>query len=627
MRFYWRRWKAWRLLTQRIAKACYATSDRCKSQVLFLGYLKHALYQSKLRCLWMEWRQQAFFQRLLVQARGVYVRNLLGACLAAFRQHADEMINARERKRENNRIQERVASLIMRQDDAMDHVAASEHTQNGTSLMATEPDSLSAVISDPTYQKQKTEKTKHPYMMVLRGQNKFKEKCDAMLKAWNSKLGDEQRSAIKKCRSDLKTWVSSQEGKELLEKQFKIITRDFYKPPLSVADVREQTLRSPALIGLSIMDGTVTSQLGITTEEFLRDLASIAVEIENRGLCISAKRFQDHWRHNKLTVIDAGPIFSELGFMHGASRMLPLAVMEEKTNATYNVMGPEGFKWKQYVSPASNVLLYHNVKTGEKIFDHTMDAKKLREIAEDAIYAKEEFRVRSIYFDRKRRAKERVLMDFAASFAQRSWRARATARKMIWIINTARQQKRRRAEEKIAEFVQTSFYKFAAMRKTGEILFVRYEKRKGADDRHSVVYFDHLTGKSSSSKPWVLRVLTKYLIGKEKYSLDDPIMKVELGERKDESTRSDGSTFIPDDLGVCAECMRCLPRFHCQACASKMCSKCFRQRHLPLLMESQHHAFEVIEDRLCTACMKNRALHMSINNGLCNSCLNRLTKR
>jgi hypothetical protein len=51
------------------------------------------------------------------------------------------------------------------------------------------------------------------------------------------------------------------------------------------------------------------------------------------------------------------------------------------------VLGVAGSPWKMYVDPAQDVVCYHNMATGERVFEYDMTDKKLMDITHSNIYA------------------------------------------------------------------------------------------------------------------------------------------------------------------------------------------------------------------------------------------------
>jgi len=428
-------------------------------------------------------------------------------------------------------------------------------------------------------------------------------------------------------------WMNNKkdkEAKEKLLKAFKNLKRDFYQPPTIENKRREELLNNEAMIALSIIDGKMFDRgvLGeelfetfdesgdgfITYEEFRNSVHNLDIDIEHSWLRSIVKR---------IDVEGDGYISVE-----------ELSSAMEKT---YEFHGVQGSPWKMYVNIAQQILQYHNVITGQQVFEHNMTDKILKQIVRDNIIADTLVNERKRILRKKRKDWELRNQHWAARKMQRMYYrhvAHIEISKHRWKLQQAELAIMRRKERKVALMWQTAFRRKVAKRRAWNRVQLHYEKKVDVENGGKLYYYNHLTGDRTWEKPGLFFL---FLGMDEHVDLDEPL-PWSLQYREDgcmywfnrltrEVIEGDMYGNVPDKPSGYPLCLNCnmeLAWKSCKQCQFDYCFQCYRMSHN--FLGADKHTWTMVEPSICSLCHKNIAAKNAKGKDFCKTCFERLDK-
>lgn len=218
---------------------------------------------------------------------------------------------------------------------------------------------------------------------------------------------------------------------ELFMKAFKLLERDFYQAPdpTDQANImREKMLSSGANICIAIID-SILFQKQILIDDFVEKVIEYLEPISTDNISATTgntiptgghyhkhknsriEKDQSGEQSQQLTFQKLCEIIESFDIEIYPSTIRPLydelMVVPDVKNDTsptqlhknivrnlkqcihnsFQYLGPQGSKWKKYINPIHEIMMYHNIITGKKVYDYEMKTNILKEICRENIRA------------------------------------------------------------------------------------------------------------------------------------------------------------------------------------------------------------------------------------------------
>lgn len=233
-----------------------------------------------------------------------------------------------------------------------------------------------------------------------------------------------------------RAWLDSSSSKSHVSKAFKRIKREFFHPPTPRSMDREAKLKSLTSIVLIKMEAVLFQQ-GIVMEHFVRQYDG-----DSSGF-LSHNEFKSLLRDLPISLSpeQVRVVIKSLDVDNDG--YLGLEELEEALHEVHLYNGVSASPWRMYIDPAQDVMCYHNLASGELVFEHHMHDAKLMEITRSNFVA--EAQLEAINHIRRERAMAwtRVKEDYASvvmARMYRSFKSKKEQGRLMWKIQ-ARQQR------------------------------------------------------------------------------------------------------------------------------------------------------------------------------------------
>lgn len=422
------------------------------------------------------------------------------------------------------------------------------------------------------------------------------------------------------------------DAKDRILKQLTDTKREFYEPPSIDNKEREAFLCDPGNIALAQIDsrlfalGLLPKQLFerfhhseggyITWEEFKVGIDSFNIDIDRnaiRAILRAIDPFNDGYLDNKK--------------------------IEDRLKLTYKYMGVPGSAWKMYVSPEHQIMTYNNVLTGETIYEHNMNDKKMLVIVKANMLAQALFLERSHLLVEKRKDLRIRKEHHAAKKLQGlywRWKARCEMEKERWKLQQHMLAIERKDQKRVALMWQTAFRKHLAKKRAWFRVQLHIEKKVDVHNGNRMYYYNHLTGDISWEPP---HCLFMFIGLKVKRDVEDPhpwsLQYDENGSmywyncvsgEKILSGYFGEPPMKPSGYPICLNCNIELAFKKCKQCDFEYCFQCFRASHNYVGADS--HTWTKVKPLECEMCMHDLAAFrsgpMGKEKNFCKECFLRL---
>lgn len=204
-----------------------------------------------------------------------------------------------------------------------------------------------------------------------------------------------ERHYIEEQHNAMLAWLDSSSSKSHLSKAFKRIKREFFYPPTPRSMNREAKLKSLTSIVLIKMEA-VLFQEGIVMEHLVRQYDG------NSNGFLSHDEFKSllgdlplNLSPEQIRVVIASLDVDNDGY-------LGLGELDKALHEVHLFNGVSASPWRMYIDPAQDVMCYHNLASGEVVFEHHMHNNKLIEITRSNFIA--EAKLEAINHLRRERA-------------------------------------------------------------------------------------------------------------------------------------------------------------------------------------------------------------------------------
>ena len=433
-----------------------------------------------------------------------------------------------------------------------------------------------------------------------------------------------KRKSYQKFLSDKK----DKDAKDRILKAMVDTKEEFFQPPTLENKVREAFLCEPGNIALALIDsrlfekGLLPKQLFerfhhteggyITWEEF-----KIGVESFNLGI----------------TANDIKAILRAIDPENDG--YLDNKVVEDRLKLTYKYMGVPGSPWKMYVSPEHQIMSYNNVLTGEAVYEHNMNDKKMLAIVKENMLSRALYNERSHLLVEKRKDLQIRKDHLHAKKVQGlywRWKAACEMEKERWKLQQHMLSIMRKDEKRVALMWQTSFRKHMAKKRAWFRVQLHMEKKVDVHNGNRLYYLNHLTGDISWEPP---RILFMFLGLKVKRDVEDPhpwsLQYDEKGAlywyncvsgEKNLSGYFGEPPAKPSGYPLCLNCNIELAIKKCKQCDFEYCFQCFRASHN--YVGADKHTYTRVQPIECEMCSKSLAAFRCKDKNFCKECFVRL---
>ena len=179
---------------------------------------------------------------------------------------------------------------------------------------------------------------------------RFERKKQDFHSALKLKWGNEEKARVEKVVNKTNLWLKSQQGKDSVQKYIKKIEREIKVPSV--------TSTEPSSIALSILDSKL-GQIGLLAEVFFDELEGITADNTT-----TRQLFEKHLQKYKCDldpkcirdIFDGG-----LGTNDLNNNVASIDALKDALKETTNWIGVEGSRWKKYIHPLHQMIVFHNV--------------------------------------------------------------------------------------------------------------------------------------------------------------------------------------------------------------------------------------------------------------------------
>jgi len=438
------------------------------------------------------------------------------------------------------------------------------------------------------------------------------------------------------CRGRVGRWLASKEAdaKERIASSFVKLKRDFFMPPTLETVHREEVLASLAYITLARIDSKLFSKGLLGRELFEKLDTSGDGYIDFEEMCAGIESMDLDLDHSTIrslfNSIDGGDGFVSIEELHAA------------LDITYEFMGVKGSPWKMYVSPAHQILVFHNVVEDRVVFEHDMTDKLLREIVKANILAEKEFAERDLILETKRQDLVERYQHYAArslQFFYWKWTALRDMRIERWKMEQHTLSAARKDDKKYALMWQSAWRVRQAKKACWFTVQLHYQKMVDVSEDGKMYYFNHLTGDRTWTKPKIFFMFLKW----RGYNtdLDEPhpwsieytpegrqiwVDRIdgEVIEGSDDGFGTEIPPKKPPGYPICENCNLELAWRDCKQCDFSYCFQCFRISHN--YVGAEKHTWTIVKPHQCELCTKSVAAKTAKGKKFCIGCFTRLEK-
>jgi hypothetical protein len=314
-----------------------------------------------------------------------------------------------------------------------------------------------------------------------------------------------------------------------------------------------------------------------------------------------------------------------------------LPELEAAMKVMHSVNGVEGSPWKIYVDPAQDVIVYHNFRTREKIFEHNMTDKILMEIVMSNFVARDEVSALDKAKQDRKADLEARMQDYAVRVLQRMyvlWKHRQVRQQKQWKIEASKLTKERKDAKLSALYIQRIRRATLWRQKLWLLLQLVWEKRHDSASA-KWYYTNHQDGEVRWESPKLLNTYHP-----PKVLEDPPEWSVEAA--------TDGRQYFynwktgehrwgkPPGVPRCCNCYSNIAARRSltgETAGQPFCFACFREHHIVYVDRSGKAGkleWSVVEPTMCNQCKKLPAGFIDITaeprRPLCGTCKDRLEK-
>ena len=410
-------WKKYCTVIHKVRRACAATDMNHKRIDAGLGHLRLLYRQYQKRVYFQIWFFRVYMEQCWEKACCFYKDLIMKRSFQALRQYAQQSINEWKREQDAQKQQKWLQQVFEEVDT---HILQMKQQQ----IQQQEQKENEKILEESYIQHMVQQrnlaqtKAKDRYIREVQAEAR-KGRVDlqrlALLSSFEEEWDQKFHRMEQESHARVNKWLHQPASKEILQKELKILERDFFMPPSIETLEREQILSSLANICLSMMDGQLFHK-GWLMDDFVDKLKAWngshhhhhhhhqfpSSNIELQDLCYITESFGiqieksmlrslyieiTNQKHNNNDSKQAN-IENENYDSSSFCRVVDIEKLQRFINHSFQYNGVQGSPWKKYISPAHDIMLFHNVISNVQIMDYEMNSKILIDIVNANIRAK-----------------------------------------------------------------------------------------------------------------------------------------------------------------------------------------------------------------------------------------------
>mmetsp|Transcript_51985 Transcript_51985/g.62532 ORF Transcript_51985/g.62532 Transcript_51985/m.62532 type:complete len:784 (-) Transcript_51985:69-2420(-) len=471
MRVRFRGWRKVARVERRVWNATLAQSKMYKSIGAGLGVLRRVWWRAWRRKCLRKWQDDVEFEILEELAGAWRVEQVKKGVMRYLRRHAVEEITMRRKEGEAEERQRLVEKMMQEMHLEMERLEQEQRLEEQRRFDKERREVEHAKRMEEQRRRADLQARDRHILEIqeLERKKRIKKERAVIMTAWEEKWRDKKVEMERSCYRRADEWLSSNAAKEVLLKQFKDLERDFYMAPSVENRERERMLKSNANICLAVLDGKLFDKGIDVKRDFLHLLKQQTLQqhyqqSDHDEHCIlSYNHFIKVLHHLKISL--------EPSFLRGLynelhekkqdnntcrtddgddAAVLPLHKIASRIKTTYQYNGPKGTPWKKYISPAHEIMMFHNVVTDERILESDMTKKKMKDIVRETARVGFLLRDRRQFWQEREKDCQLIQMEMAATVLQKMfwvWKGRKERGKMAWKLDLRNFRRQRRFKD------------------------------------------------------------------------------------------------------------------------------------------------------------------------------------
>jgi len=354
------RWLRFVGVQKKIRKSCYALSDEFKGISAGFGYLRSIWCKIKARLYFNLWHFETSFQHKYESACHWHRQQRLRFVFTSLKEFVKRECSKRTREHLASEQQNWLIQLI---SEVNANVAQLKEENREAHQEANTPKEMMHSKKKALERRKAFAMPTEKQLLAIQQQQRKERiaiEMSNLVSNWEDKWKRLSMVRNAECISRTIKWMNSPDSNSVLHKMLKELQRDFFAPPSVPNRRRENQLNSSTLMYLSILDGNL-AYAGTIPDEFFEMLHK---RYSKRG-AISKNSFKDalnalgvDFHESRITELFDGLCENELS-KNGT--VIQLEELRKQLLCSYEFHGVRGSPWKQYISPAHQIMLLHNV--------------------------------------------------------------------------------------------------------------------------------------------------------------------------------------------------------------------------------------------------------------------------
>jgi len=437
---YFHQWMKYIIVTRRISFACKYTSREFKRMNHGFGLLRVLCQQANLRLYFATWSCITHMERKMEEARQFSEMKQIKRSFILFKETSK--VNIKERRNEKKAADQQ--NWLLRQLNEIELYALRQKLEiEEEKNLGEQRKQHETLYSDNMVQQKKRaeQKTEDKYTRDVQ-EEKRRNRAATQKVALMSLLENEWTLKREKMEKEnimqMGLFLKNPASKEIISKALKSLKRDFFYPSSKEKENVEDTLVSLPHICASVIDGKLFKN-GILVNDFVMNIYQkngatprlTFVEFLNliKSFNIDVSNFLIRSLYMEVSSNDVNDIAND------DRRLIEIDKLQLCFSQSFVHNGEQGSPWKRYISPAHQVLLYHNVVNDKKVMDYEMNNKIFREIVHENLRTASLLKMRKTFPGKKQEYFKLAMEDQAAKTIQKMymrWKRKKTQFQKNW---------------------------------------------------------------------------------------------------------------------------------------------------------------------------------------------------
>ena len=343
------RWSKHVHIIHKIRHSCYQQNKSFNSIAVGLGILKNAVFRNKRNRIYAKWAEEYRLHNAMEKGQNWNRRYIIRMVLKQWLEHLRD--NKRKRKCTRAVMMQRkfIAEFFV---DMQAEIDAIEEDKPTSPELQKSPIDMAKVRNEFNFI------TDRHIMAIQRNRRKMRVETekDMILTNWKDYWEQHAKERIKDLRCCLEGWIKSKEAKSKLLKLYKVWDKRFH----NVTNIeRENNLASSKHIALCLID-SIIGKIGKSWDEFFQYFVSNRqLEVTFNELESSVKKFGI-----EIEAFYLRNLFEQL-ITDETNKRIKIDDIKAPLRTVWNDFGSEGCQWKMYISPAHNIMIFHDIINNE----------------------------------------------------------------------------------------------------------------------------------------------------------------------------------------------------------------------------------------------------------------------